>query len=102
MAGTVLLVGAGFAGAVYARTLAEHGHAVTLVDQGPHIGGNAHDERDANGIRVHRYGPHLFPTNIAAVVDGLRRFGASVPHEHRVRAQRWLAAQGRGVMAAAG
>ena len=86
MAGTVLVVGAGFAGAVYARTLAEHGYAVTLVDQRPHIGGNAYDERDANGVRVHRYGPHLFHTNNASVVDWLRRVGAWVPYEHRVRA----------------
>ncbi len=86
MAGTVLVVGAGFAGAVYARTLAEQGYRVTLVDQRPHIGGNAYDERDANGVRVHRYGPHLFHTNNLAVVEWLQRFGPWVPYEHRVRA----------------
>jgi UDP-galactopyranose mutase len=33
---------------------------------------------------VHRYGPHLFHTNNAQVVQWLQRFGAFVPYEHRV------------------
>jgi UDP-galactopyranose mutase len=81
----VLVVGAGFAGAVYARTLAEAGFAVHVIDRRPHIGGNAADFVDANGVRVHRYGPHLFHTNAAHVFDWVKRFGAFVPYRHRVR-----------------
>lgn len=82
----LLVVGAGFAGAVYARTLAEAGHRVTVIDRRDHVGGNAADATDANGVRVHRYGPHLFHTNATPVFDWLRRFGVWVPYRHRVRA----------------
>ncbi|HEX2941883.1 MAG TPA: UDP-galactopyranose mutase [Rhodopila sp.] len=82
----ILVVGAGFAGAVYARTLAEAGHTVHVIDQRNHIGGNAFDFVDANGIRVHRYGPHLFHTNNKDVFAWLQRFGQWTPYRHRVRA----------------
>src|SRR5580658_9809569 len=82
----VLIVGAGFAGAIYARTLADNGIDVHVIDRRPHIGGNAYDETLPNGVRVHRYGPHLFHTNMKHVVDWLGRFGRFVPYEHRVQA----------------
>ncbi|HEY4042811.1 MAG TPA: FAD-dependent oxidoreductase [Rhodopila sp.] len=82
----ILVVGAGFAGAVYARTLAEAGCTVHVIDRRDHIGGNAADWVDANGVRVHRYGPHLFHTNAAPVFDWLRRFAAWTPYLHKVRA----------------
>jgi UDP-galactopyranose mutase len=82
----VLIVGCGFAGATVARGLAEAGWDADMIDQRPHIGGNAFDEIDANGIRVHRYGPHLFHTSNKKVVDWLLRFGEFVPYEHRVQA----------------
>jgi UDP-galactopyranose mutase len=82
----ILVVGAGFAGAVHARVLAEHGFHVDVIDRRPHIGGNAYDETVSGGVRVHRYGPHLFHTNMESVVAWLARFGAFVPYEHRVQA----------------
>jgi UDP-galactopyranose mutase len=82
----ILVVGAGFAGAVHARCLAEAGYRVDVIDKRPHIGGNAYDEVDANGVRVHCYGPHLFHTRNLAVADWLRQFGAFVAYTHRVRA----------------
>ena len=86
MPGTVLVVGAGFAGATYARELAEAGYRVEVIDRRSHIAGNAFDEEGPNGQRIHRYGPHLFHTNNKAVMDWLSRFGAFVPYEHRVQA----------------
>jgi UDP-galactopyranose mutase len=83
MAG-ILIIGAGFAGATYARTLAEAGYTVHVIDRREHIGGNAADWVDANGVRVHRYGPHLFHTNATPVFDWLQRFGAWTPYSHRV------------------
>jgi UDP-galactopyranose mutase len=80
----ILVVGAGFAGATYARELAEHGYQVDVIDKRPHVAGNAYDETSDTGIRVHRYGPHLFHTNNANVVQWLMRFGSFVPYEHRV------------------
>jgi UDP-galactopyranose mutase len=82
----ILVVGAGFAGAVHARCLAEAGYRADVIDKRPHIGGNAYDEVDANGIRVHCYGPHLFHTKNPGIADWLRQFGAFVPYTHRVRA----------------
>ncbi len=83
----VLVVGAGFAGAVMAeRFAADAGLEVLVIDRRPHVGGNAHDERDAAGILVHRYGPHIFHSNAQEVVDYLSRFTGWRPYEHRVLA----------------
>ena len=82
----ILVVGAGFAGATYARNLAEAGHAVTLLDKRDHVGGNAYDFVDQSGTRIHRYGPHLFHTNNEEVVRWLGRWGDWVRYDHRVRA----------------
>ena len=84
---TILVVGAGFAGATYARTLAEAGLTVHVIDRRDHVAGNAADAVDGNGVRVHRYGPHLFHTNMDHVFEWLRRFGEWVPYRHRVRAR---------------
>lgn len=82
----VLVVGAGFAGAVHARRLAEAGYFVDVIDKRAHIGGNAYDFVDENGIRVHAYGPHLLHTKNRKVLDWLYRFAVFEPYEHKVRA----------------
>lgn len=84
---SILVVGAGFAGAVAARVLAETGHTVDVIDKRPHIAGNAYDEIDPQGVRIHRYGPHLFHTSNDRVVDWLSRFTTWTPYEHRVTAR---------------
>ncbi len=81
-----LIVGAGFAGSVTARELAEAGERVLVIDKRPHIGGNAHDHADAHGVLVHKYGPHIFHTNSEKVFQYLSRFTAWRPYEHRVLA----------------
>ncbi|MBO9655036.1 MAG: NAD(P)-binding protein [Agrobacterium tumefaciens] len=81
-----LVVGAGFAGAVYARTLAEDGHQVHVIDRRNHVAGNAYDFVDHNGVRVHRYGPHLFHTKNDEVVKWLSAFTDWEPYQHRVKA----------------
>ena len=80
----IVIVGAGFSGAVTARVLADAGHRVRVIEKRGHPGGNAFDEPDAHGILVHRYGPHLFHTNSVRVFDFLSRFTAWRPYEHRV------------------
>ncbi|CAL4869824.1 UDP-galactopyranose mutase (plasmid) [Asticcacaulis sp. MM231] len=82
---TILIVGAGFAGACYARVLAEAGFRVEVIDQRDHIAGNAFDFVDENGVRRHRYGPHLFHTSNERVTTWLQGFGEWVPYDHRVR-----------------
>jgi UDP-galactopyranose mutase len=81
-----LIVGAGFAGSVTARELAEAGERVLVIDKRPHIGGNAHDHLDGHGVLVHQYGPHIFHTNSEKVFEYLSRFTAWRPYEHRVLA----------------
>lgn len=84
----VLIVGAGFAGSVSARRIAEdHGLRVLVIDKRPHIAGNAYDAPDAAGVLCHRYGPHIFHTNSERVVAFLSRFTAWRPYEHRVVAE---------------
>lgn len=82
-----LVVGAGFAGAVHARLLAESGGRVTVIDRRDHIAGNAFDSVDENGVRRHHYGPHLFHTNNERVFRWLEQFGEWTPYEHRVEAR---------------
>jgi UDP-galactopyranose mutase len=84
MKGRILVVGAGFAGATCARELAESGYQVDIIDRRAHVGGNAYDEVAASGVRVHRYGPHLFHTNNLQVLNWIRRFGVFARYEHRV------------------
>lgn len=86
-AGRILVVGAGFAGAVHARELAEAGWHVDVIDRRDHIGGNAHDAVDANGVRVHTYGPHLFHTSNEGVFRWISRFGEMVDYRHSATAR---------------
>lgn len=83
-----VVVGAGFAGSVLAERLAAGlGKRVLLVDRRSHIGGNAYDEHNADGVLMHRYGPHIFHTNSQDVAAYLSRFTRWRPYEHRVLAQ---------------
>jgi len=83
-----LIVGAGFAGSVLAERLASvRGDRVMVIDRRPHIGGNAYDHRDAAGVMIHKYGPHIFHTNSRQVFEHLSRFTQWRPYEHRVLAE---------------
>ena len=82
-----LIVGAGFAGCVLAERLARDADKNVLIcDVRPHIGGNAYDHYNDDGILVHKYGPHIFHTNSAEVFDYLSQFTVWRPYQHRVRA----------------
>lgn len=81
----LLVVGAGYAGSVIARELADAGLRVHVIDKRPHIAGNAYDEPDEHGILIHRYGPHIFHTNGERIFEYLSRFTKWRPYEHRVR-----------------
>ena len=82
----ILVVGAGFSGAVIARTLAEAGLAVDVIESRAHVAGNCHSERDAEtGVMVHIYGPHIFHTDDAEVWALMQRFGEWMPYTNRVK-----------------
>ena len=82
----VMVVCAGFAGAVTAERLAASGSRVLLIDRREHVGGNAYDHHDAAGLLIHRYGPHIFHTNSEQIVRYLSHFTLWRPYEHRVLA----------------
>lgn len=79
-----IIVGAGLAGATSARKLAEKGKNVLILEQRNHIGGNAYDYEDENGVMRHEYGPHIFHTNSTKAVEFLSEFTDWHPYEHRV------------------
>jgi len=81
----ILVVGAGFAGSVIARELAEAGCRLRVIDRREHPAGNAFDETDRAGVVIHRYGPHIFHTNSQRIFEWLSRFTEWLPYEHRVR-----------------
>lgn len=83
-----LIVGAGFAGSVLAERLAtQRNESVLLIDRRGHIGGNAYDRYNDEGILIHEYGPHIFHTNSAQVFDYLSAFTEWRDYHHRVLAK---------------
>ncbi len=83
---SIIIVGAGFSGAVIARSLAEAGLKAHVIEARRHVAGNCHTERDPEtGVMVHVYGPHIFHTADTAVWDYVNRFADFVPYGHRVQ-----------------
>ncbi len=80
----VWVAGAGYAGAVAARALAEKGKQVLVLERRGQIGGNAHNRQAENGVLIHKYGPHIFHTNDRKVFDFLSRFTQWRRYQHRV------------------
>ena len=87
MSKRMLIVGAGFSGAVLARCLAEDGGLASLViDARSHVAGNCHTERSDSGIMLHAYGPHIFHTSSPEVWSYVNRFAEFRPFVNRVKA----------------
>lgn len=85
----VLIVGAGLSGATIAQQFAEHTtRSITVIDKRDHIGGNVYDYIDPQtGIRVGKYGIHMFHTNDEGVWTYVQRFGKWQRWDHRVLAR---------------
>lgn len=83
----IFIIGAGFSGSVIAHELAKDGHKITIIDQRDHIGGNAYDYVNDKGIRIHKYGPHIFHTNSQQAANWITQFGEWVEYKHKVKAQ---------------
>ncbi|HPJ87722.1 MAG TPA: UDP-galactopyranose mutase [Thermotogota bacterium] len=80
----VVVVGAGFSGAVCARRLAESGKNVCVIERLNHIAGHSYDYKNEYGITVHKYGPHIFHTNEKSVWDFIKPFSDFHHYQHRV------------------
>lgn len=82
-----VVAGAGLSGAVAAQRLAEQGNLRVLVlEKSHHVAGCLYDEEDEHGIRVNRFGPHVFHTNDQRVFTYFTRFCDWHVYEHRVLA----------------
>lgn len=80
-----VIVGAGLTGSVLAERIASQlDQRVLLVERRDHIAGNTFDYYDRHGVLVHKYGPHIFHTNNAAVWNYLSRFTEWIPYYHFV------------------
>ncbi|MBR6403309.1 MAG: UDP-galactopyranose mutase [Eubacterium sp.] len=68
-----LVVGAGLFGAVFTQKAREAGKKVLVIDKRDTIAGNVYTE-DVEGIKVHKYGAHIFHTNDTEVWNYVTRF----------------------------
>ncbi|MBB6235491.1 UDP-galactopyranose mutase [Pedobacter sp. AK013] len=84
----ILIVGAGFSGAVIARELADtNQYQITVIEERGHIAGNCYTERDAEtNIMEHVYGPHIFNTSNEKVWNYIQKYGEFIPNINRVKA----------------
>lgn len=79
--GKIVVVGAGFSGSIIARKIAEElDRPVTVIERRSHIGGNAYDEYDENGILIQKYGPHFLNTNKYFIIKYLSQYAELFPH----------------------
>lgn len=85
---TIAIAGAGFAGAVLARELAESGkYKIIVFDERNHTAGNCHTTRDAEtGVMEHVYGPHIFNTSREDVWVYINKWGKMENFVNRVKA----------------
>jgi UDP-galactopyranose mutase len=68
-----VVVGAGMAGAVFAREMTDRGRKVLVLDSADTVGGAcASTERE--GIHVHLHGPHVFHTSDLRIWKYIHRF----------------------------
>ena len=68
-----LIVGAGLFGAVFAHEAQKVGKSVLVIEKRDHIAGNVYT-KDIEGIHVHKYGAHIFHTNLKHVWDYVQQF----------------------------
>lgn len=79
-----IVIGAGVAGLCVARSLADKGKKIHVIEKRNHIAGNCYECYDESGIRIHKYGPHIFHTSIKEVMDYLQKFSDFYPYKHKV------------------
>ena len=80
-----IVVGAGFFGSTMAQKIAESGKRVLIIDKRDHIGGNAYSYKSTSAsIEVHKYGTHIFHTNVTSIWEYINQFGNFNDYVHKV------------------
>ncbi len=81
----IVIIGAGISGATLAERYANiKNKKVLVIEKREHIGGNCYDYYNAAGIRVSKYGAHLFHTKYEDVWEYVNKFSKWYPYEHKV------------------
>ncbi len=62
----------------------QKGDTVHVIEKQPHVGGNCYDGMSQAGVTIHKYGPHIFHTNMTEVWDFCQRFADFNFYQHRV------------------
>jgi len=80
-----IIVGSGFSGSVIAERVANLlNKKILIVEKRNHIGGSCYDYFNEKGILIHRYGPHIFHTNLKNVWDYVSQFTEWYYYQHKV------------------
>lgn len=85
---SVLIVGAGFSGAVIAEQISKRtDKSIKIIDERSHVGGNCFTEKDQDtNIIQHVYGPHIFNTDKLFIWSYISQFCEMMPFVNRVKA----------------
>ena len=68
-----LIVGSGLFGSVFAHEMTKAGKSCLVLERRDHVGGNVYCE-EKEGIRIHKYGAHIFHTSDKEVWDYVNQF----------------------------
>jgi len=80
-----VIIGAGVFGATVAERLASAGKKVLVIDRRKHLAGNIYSYTDeGTGIEVHKYGSHIFHTEMDEVWDYITEFAEFNDYVHTV------------------
>jgi UDP-galactopyranose mutase len=81
----IIIVGAGISGATLAERYAtQQNKKVLVLEKRDHIAGNCYDYYNDAGIRISKYGAHLFHTSYEDVWEYVHKFSEWYPYEHHV------------------
>ena len=80
-----VIIGAGLAGSILAERIANIlDKKVLIIEKRNHIGGNCFDYYNGDGVLVHKYGPHIFHTNLENVWNYMSQFTDWHNYQHHV------------------
>ena len=83
-----IVVGAGLAGGILARKLAEeHNKKILIIERRNHIAGNTYDYTDMHGIKIQKYGPHVLHTNSDVVYNFITKYCTPVDFRTKCEAE---------------